>query len=50
MDGEATYSFDLAMISAGLVCFGRGQGSARHLECGVELAAMLAREAAQPRD
>ncbi|MGZ8666723.1 MAG: hypothetical protein ACXWZM_06390 [Solirubrobacterales bacterium] len=48
-DGEATYSFDLAMISAGLISFGGGRGSARHLEAGLELAAMLAREAARPR-
>jgi hypothetical protein len=47
-DGEATYSFDLAIISAGLISFGRDRGTARHLESGLEVAAMLAREAVQP--
>ena len=48
-DGDLTYSFDLAMISAGLISFGRGQESARHLESGLGLAAMLARETVRPQ-
>jgi hypothetical protein len=47
-DGEATYSFDLAMISSGLLSFGLGEGSTRHLESGLELAGLLAREATRP--
>ena len=47
-DGDATYSFDLAMISAGMLSFGRSQGSPHHLEHGLELAALLARAAIGP--
>ncbi len=48
-DDGAVYSFDLAMISAGLLSFGSVQGSAGHLESGLELAATLARDATEPR-
>ncbi len=47
-DDEAIYSFDLAMISNGLISFGRSQGIARHLEAGLELAGMLAGAAVGP--
>ena len=47
-DGDALYSFDLAMISAGLISFGRVTGSDRPAAAGLELARMLAAEAIEP--
>ena len=47
-DGDAPYSFDLAMISAGLISFGRSHGQRSPSEAGLELAAMLAGAAIGP--
>ncbi len=44
-DHGAVYSFDLAIISTGLISFGRRRENERHLDSGLELAAMLARAA-----
>lgn len=47
-DGDVVYSFDLAMISAGLISFGQSIGSARHTGAGLELAKMLAAAVMEP--